>query len=132
MNFTLRSRQSLRDLSHQSPSTHIILLLLLLTVIRGGNFVGMKVSLKGLTPLLAAGLRNLIGSFALVGYAAAMRRELMRYSRIQISVMILLGGLLALNFALVYAGLTHTTASRAAILLNAQPLLVAFSRLVFY
>ena len=113
------------NLPHNAPSARIILLLLLLTAIRGGNFVAMKVSLQGLTPLLAAGLRNGIGSIALVGFAVAMRRELVKYSRLQVAGMAALGILLALNFAIVYVGLTKTTASRAAILLNAQPLFVA-------
>ena len=85
----------------------------------------MKVSLRGLTPLLAAGIRNGLGSIALVSFAIAMRRELLKYTRAQLAGMVVLGTLLALNFVIVYAGLTKTTASRAAILLNAQPLFVA-------
>lgn len=108
----------------------IIILLLSLAVIRGLNFSAIKISLTGLTPLLSSGWRNATASVALLGYALAMKRPLWPPADTR-HKLLGMGGLFTLNFLIVYTAMNHTTASRAAILLNSQPLAVALLARIF-
>ena len=110
----------------KSPPLDIaaMLFLLFLCLIRGGNFIAIKVSLSGLKPLLSSGGRNFIAASVLIFYVWCMRRQF-RYPRQQVVILLFMGVVLAANFAIVYSGMQYTTASRSSIILNAQPLFVA-------
>lgn len=101
------------------------LLLLLMTVIWGSNFIAIKYSLVDLHPLAFNGLRFTIASITLLIAALAMGYNL-RVSRAD--ALKLLGfGILANAFyqSLFIMGLAHTRTGNAALILSTTPLFTA-------
>ncbi|MEZ0300706.1 MAG: EamA family transporter, partial [Hyphomicrobiaceae bacterium] len=91
----------------------------------GLNQVAIKIASAGIAPVLQAGLRSLLAC-ALVFAWAAMRGVRLFERDGTLWAGIGAGVLFALEFLTLYTGLSHTTASRAVILLYASPFVVAF------
>ncbi|RTL72081.1 MAG: DMT family transporter [Hyphomicrobiales bacterium] len=90
----------------------------------GGGQVTIKIANAGISPVLQAGLRSLL-SGALV-FAWAMSRGIPMFERDRTFWPgVLVGALFGTEFALLYAGLNLTTASRGVVLLYSAPFVVA-------
>jgi len=90
----------------------------------GGAIVAIKVSLSGVPPLSAAGIRFTLASLTLLGLERARGRGLGLHARVRGPVL-LLGLLLVVQHALFNLGLRLTTAGRASVFLYTQPVFVA-------
>jgi drug/metabolite transporter (DMT)-like permease len=99
-------------------------LLMACCVAWGANQVAIKVSLRGLSPVLGAGLRSLVaGGLLLLWCWARGQRPVQRDGTARYGALI--GVMFAAEFALLYAGLRFTTASRSVIFIYAAPFFVA-------
>ncbi len=101
-----------------------VLLLIMVSIIWGGNMVSIKISNQGIPPILAAAARSLLASLALWAYARAKGEDvLLRGPDVKHGIVI--GILFGLDFLFLYWGPAYTTASRAIIFLYTHPLWVA-------
>jgi drug/metabolite transporter (DMT)-like permease len=98
-------------------------MLVLLCALWGFNQVTIKLAAPAVPPAMQAGLRSLVAVVLLLGW--------MRLRRIPLPGEagawrpgLLAGSLFSLEFALLYAGLAHTSASRAVIFLYTAPFVV--------
>jgi drug/metabolite transporter (DMT)-like permease len=114
----------------QAPSRHsaldgtAVVLLLVICVLLAIGQVAIKVANTGISPLLQAGLRSfaaaaIVGGVALVRGVPLFRRDGILWPAL------LAGFFFAVEFALLYPGLAHTTAAHAVILLYTSPFVVA-------
>ncbi|MCP4686836.1 MAG: DMT family transporter [Desulfobacterales bacterium] len=96
-----------------------------LCVLFGGNVVAIKVSLTGLGPFTAAGMRFSLAALALFIWAAVTRRPL----KIPLSHahrLLALCVVFFIQLSMFYIGISKTNATHAAILLNMQPFFIMF------
>jgi drug/metabolite transporter (DMT)-like permease len=101
-----------------------VLLLIMVSIIWGGNMVSIKISNQGIPPILAAAARSLLASLALWAYARAKGEDVfLRGPDVKHGIVI--GILFGLDFLFLYWGPAYTTASRAIIFLYTHPLWVA-------
>lgn len=113
-------------MSHAGLPRGAVLVLLVLCLLWGGNMVAIKVSVAGVAPIFAAGLRSAVAAACVwlwmwarkVPLLPPGRRDLLRHG-------IIVGVLFGLEFGFIYLGLRYTLASRSAILLYTHPFFVA-------
>lgn len=99
-------------------------MMLLLCTVWGLNQVAVKLTNIGISPLLGAGLRSLAA--ALLVWAWSTARGVKLFERDGSLIPGVAAGLLfALEFAAIFIGLNHTTASRAVVFLYCAPFFVA-------
>jgi drug/metabolite transporter (DMT)-like permease len=122
-------REELRIVNRSSADVGTIpltgvLLLIMVSIIWGGNMVSIKISNQGIPPILAAAARSLLASVALWAYARAKGEDVfLRGPDVKHGIVI--GILFGLDFLFLYWGPAYTTASRAIIFLYTHPLWVA-------
>jgi drug/metabolite transporter (DMT)-like permease len=111
-----------------NSSRHIpltgVLVLVLLSLLWGGNMVSIKVSNQGIPPILAAALRSVAASCLLWFYAMTQTQQVFLRGK-DLGHGIAIGFLFGLEFLLLYWGIAFTDASRAIIFLYTHPLWVA-------
>lgn len=107
-----------------------LLLLVLVSLIWGGNMVSIKVSNEGVPPILAATIRSLIASILLWAYAFILGKEVL-FSRQDLGHAFAIGTLFGLDFLFLYWGAAYTDASRAVIFLYTHPFWVAVAAHLF-
>lgn len=90
----------------------------------GVNQVAIKVANAGIAPVLQAGLRSLLACGLVFAWAALRRVRLFERDG-TLWAGLGAGILFSLEFLTMYVGLSHTTASRAVVLLYASPFVVA-------
>ena len=114
--------------SSQSHPSHIppagALLLLLVCLLWGGNFITIKVSNHGIGPLTAAAVRSAAASLLLWAFVA-LKGQKVWLNRDELKYGIIIGFLFGMDFLFLYWGLLFTNASRAVVFLYAHPLFVA-------
>ena len=99
-------------------------LMLLLCTVWGLNQVAVKLTNAGISPLLGAGLRSLGAGLLVWAWSAA--RGIRLFERDGSLIAGIAAGLLfAFEFAALFVGLNHTTASRAVVFLYCAPFFVA-------
>jgi drug/metabolite transporter (DMT)-like permease len=99
-------------------------LMLLLCTVWGLNQVAVKLTNAGISPILGAGLRSLGAGLLVWTWSAA--RGIRLFARDGSLIDGVAAGLLfALEFAALFVGLNHTTASRAVVFLYCAPFFVA-------
>ena len=103
-----------------SPSLGTVAYLVFLCTLWGGNMVAMKISLEGVPPLSAAGLRFLLGSLTLLLFALARRVPLSVEPALW-PHLFALGGLFVAQHGIFYLGLNLTSASRSVVFMFTQP-----------
>lgn len=103
-----------------SPSPATVLYILSLCALWGGNMVAMKVGLRGVPPLSAAGFRFLLASLSVLTFAL-LRRVRLRVDRGLWPHLLALGALFVLQHSVFFLGLRLTSASRSAVFLFTQP-----------
>ncbi len=98
------------------------------TMIWGGTFVAGRFLASGLSPLLAASLRFLLASLALLGFMALARIPLARPSFRQLGQLALLGffGIFFYNLCF-FLGLQQINASRASLIVALNPAVIALA-----
>lgn len=90
----------------------------------GLHQVAIKVSIEGLSPLFAAGMRSVVAACLILIWCCYRRIPLFeRDGTFWAGVVV--GTLFALDFATMYIGLDNTTASRGVIFLYTMPIFVA-------
>ncbi len=101
-----------------------VLLMVLLCVLWGGNMVAIKVSIREIPPLFAAGLRSLIAG-CLVAILMVVRGMPLFTSKKAALHGLVVGILFGSEFACIYLGMKFTLATRTSILLYTHPFIVA-------
>ncbi|MGE0765852.1 MAG: DMT family transporter [Hyphomicrobiaceae bacterium] len=109
---------------HDALDGFAIALLLVMCICLAVGQVAIKVANAGISPLMQAGLRSAAAAALLGGLAAARGTSLWVLDR-TLWPGLLVSILFALEFALLYPGLQHTTAAHAVILLYTSPFVVA-------
>ncbi|MGB6065971.1 MAG: DMT family transporter [Desulfomonilaceae bacterium] len=109
--------------SHHIPLTGVMVLVLL-SILWGGNMVSIKVSNQGVPPILAAAVRSVVATFLLSLYARTQTQRLF-FPWKDLGHGIAIGFLFGAEFLLLYWGTEFTNASRAIIFLYTHPLWVA-------
>jgi drug/metabolite transporter (DMT)-like permease len=112
-----------KESSHAIPLSGV-LLLILVSLLWGGNMVSIKVSNQGIPPILAATLRSIVASALLWAYAR-LNGERVLLERADFPHGLAIGTLFGLEFLFLYWGPAFTDASRAIIFLYTTPLWVA-------
>lgn len=106
--------------SRTPPGAATFALMILLCAIWGFQQVTIKIAIEGISPVLQCALRSLVGLILLTGWARWRGLPLLdRDGTLRLGL--LAGFLFALEFALIYAGLAHTTASRMIVFLYTAP-----------
>ena len=103
----------------------VFLFVMLLALLWGANIVAIKISLDGVPPFAAAGLRFVIALPLVCGWAFFRRIRILP-SRAEAPRLLLLGLVFAVQIALINLGTNRTLAARASVFLNAYPVYVAF------
>ena len=104
--------------------TKVILFVLFLAMLWGGNAVSLKIGLQKFAPLASAGLRFLIGLFLIAGWGLSHGISLKPQPR-EYLPLFLIGLLFTIQIACFNWGTNLTRASRAVVMINTYPLFVA-------
>jgi drug/metabolite transporter (DMT)-like permease len=91
----------------------------------GANAVAIKISVSGLGPFTAAGIRFLIASLVIFAWARVTGRSF-HVHRKQIFPMLVLFLFFFSQISFLYLGISRTNASRAVLISNLQPFFVLF------
>ena len=105
-------------------------IILLLTLLWGLNYPAIKVSNVGFAPIFNALLRSIVASVLGVAYCVSIKNPLF-HRDVRLFHGFVVGMLFGLEFVCVYLGLLYTNASRAAILVNFSPFVVALGAYLF-
>lgn len=102
-----------------------VLLAAFLSAAFGANAVAIKISVSGIGPFTAAGIRFLIASLVIFAWARATGRSF-HVPRDQVHSVFVLFLLFFSQISLLYLGISKTNASRAVLISNLQPFFVLF------
>lgn len=102
-----------------------VFLAVFLSAAFGVNAVAIKISVSGIGPFTAAGIRFLIASLVIFAWARATGRSF-HVRRDQVCPVFLLFLLFFSQISLLYLGISKTNASRAVLISNLQPFFVLF------
>jgi len=91
----------------------------------GANAIAIKISVSGIGPFTAAGIRFLIASLAIFVWARATGRSF-QVHRNQIYPLLVIFLIFFFQISLFYLGISRTNASRAVLISNLQPFFVLF------
>lgn len=105
-------------------------IILLLTLLWGFNYPAIKVSNIGFSPIFNSLLRSIVASFLGIIYCISIKQPLF-HRDIRFFHGFVVGMLFGLEFVCIYLGLLYTNASRAAILVNFAPFVVAIGAFLF-
>lgn len=106
--------------ARHSPGLPAFALMLMLCLIWGFQQITIKIAIDGVSPMLQSGLRSLIGLTLLTLWARWRGQPLFaRDGTLRIGLLV--GTLFALEFAFIYIGMAHTTASRMIVFLYTAP-----------
>ena len=112
-----------------APAKHIWAALLVIYVVWGSTYLGIKVAVETMPPLLAAGSRFLTAG-ALLAVILAFRGTSLRISRRELGASAIAGGLLlGLGVGLVHVAETRIDSSIAAMIAGTVPLQIILMRL---
>ncbi len=89
----------------------------------GANAVAIKMSLLGIGPFTAAGLRLTMASVAILLWARSTGRTL-RVDKEQVRTLVVMSLLFTIQLSLLYLGISRTNASRATLIINIDPFLI--------
>ncbi|HEY5872645.1 MAG TPA: EamA family transporter [Gaiellaceae bacterium] len=113
-----------------APAKHVWIALLVVYVVWGSTYFGIKVAVETIPPLLAAGSRFLVAALLLAAILA-WRRTSLRVTRAEIVASAIAGGLLlGLGVGLVHVAETRIDSSVAAIIAGTVPLQIIGLRLI--
>jgi len=107
-----------------------VFLAVFLSAAFGANAVAIKISVSGIGPFTAAGIRFLIACLVIFAWARATGRSF-HMSRDQVYPVFLLFLIFFSQISLLYLGISKTNASRAVLISNLQPFFVLFLAHIF-
>lgn len=102
----------------------VVLAVLLVACLWGGNAVAMKVALKYMPPLILAGLRFALGALVISIWGKLNNIDL-RIRKHELTSLILLSLLFSAQISTFNFGTKYTTAGRSSVLINVNPFLIA-------
>jgi len=117
----------------QNPDVHenqnnitpkVLLLVLLVALLWGGNAVAMKVALRDMPPIFLAGLRFAFGAL-IIWFWTKFKNIDVKIHRQDIFSLIILSLLFAAQICTFNLGTKYTTAGRSSVLINVNPFLIA-------
>jgi len=112
--------------SHEKEWTlSSVCLAVFLSAAFGANAVAIKISVSGIGPFTAAGIRFLIASLVIFAWARATGRSLLVH-RNQVYPLMVLSLVFFFQISFLYLGISRTNASRAVLISNLQPFFVLF------
>lgn len=117
-------------MSHPRLPFGAVALLLLLTLIWGGNMASIKIGARGVSPIFMAGIRSVVASALLFGWMRLRAVPTFPSRRILLHGLAV-GLLFGSEFACIYLGLKFTYASRAYVFLYCHPFVVALGAHLF-
>lgn len=106
------------------------LTLLVLTLLWGLNYIAVKISNEGLSPVFTTFLRSSIASFCGILYCLFLKKTLF-HRNILLLHGLAVGILFGVEFVCLYLGLLYTDASRAVILVYLSPFVVSIGAHIF-
>jgi drug/metabolite transporter (DMT)-like permease len=113
-----------------APAKHVWIALAVVYVVWGSTYLGIKVAVETIPPLLAAGSRFLVASLLLAGILA-WRRTSLRITRAELGASLVVGTLLlGLGVGLVHVAETRIDSSVAAMIAGTVPLQIIVLRLL--
>ena len=113
-----------------APARHVWVALLIVYVVWGSTYFGIKIAVDTIPPLLAAGTRFLTAA-VLLGSILALRGTSLRITRAQLGASAIAGGLLlGLGVGLVHVAETRIDSSVAAMIAGTVPLQIIGWRLL--
>src|SRR4030067_1108558 len=101
-----------------------VLIMLILNSLWGFNYIAVKYSIQGLSPIFTSALRSIIASICGIIYCVG-RREKLFHTDIRLFHGFIVGLLFGVEFACIYVGLLYTDAARSIIFVNTSPFIVA-------
>ena len=111
--------------SERKPADALaVSMMIVLCMCWGFNQIAIKVAAAGISPIMQAGLRSIIATVLLLGWAQLRRIPLFGRDG-TLGGGMAAGALFAAEFVFIYAGLAHTTASRMVVFLYLAPCLTA-------
>ena len=116
--------QKTQSIQIERAAANIIALVLLLALLWGGNTVFLKVSLKDIPPLAAAGFRFSLGMLVILLWAAIHRIPL-KPPKGEFWSLLFLSAVFTMQIGLFNLGTKFTYASHATILINTHPFFTA-------
>jgi drug/metabolite transporter (DMT)-like permease len=99
-------------------------MMIVLCMCWGLQQIAIKVAVAGISPIMQAGLRSIIATAVLLAWARLRRIRLLAPDG-TLAIGMMAGALFAAEFVFIYAGLTHTTASRMVVFVYFAPCLTA-------
>jgi drug/metabolite transporter (DMT)-like permease len=102
----------------------VIPLVLLVALLWGGNAVAMKVALKYMPPLILAGIRFAVGAI-IIWFWTKFKHIDIKLQKQDIIGLVWLSLMFAAQICAFNIGAKYTTASRASVLINVNPFLIA-------
>ena len=102
-----------------------VCLALFLSAAFGANAVAIKISVSGIGPFTAAGIRFLIASLVIFAWARATGRSF-QVRQDQVYPLLVIFLIFFFQISLFYLGISKTNASRAVLISNLQPFFVLF------
>ena len=112
-------------MTEDSIPVRTTLFVLLLAGLWGGNVIAIKIGLRGIPPLAAAGIRFGI-ALPLIAIWARMRRISLRPRGGEMIPLLLIGLIFTVQIAILNWGTRLTLAGRATVILHTYPVFVAF------
>jgi len=103
---------------------------MLMCAIFGANIVAIKISLRGMGPLTAAGIRFALAAVAIAAWAIVTRRSF-ALKKGQLGQLGILSAVFLFQMMSFYTGVKHTAASRGILLANLQPFIVLILAHIF-
>lgn len=114
----------------QKLSLKVSLILILLCASWGIQYVAVKITNTGISPVLQGGLRSAFAAVLLIAWMLYKKEPFFEKDRSLVPGL-LLGLLFSFEFILVYLGISYTNASRAAIFLYTSPFFVVIGAQFF-
>ena len=102
------------------PDAKVIVLVLVLASLWGGNSVSIKIGLEDIPPLALAGFRFLLGLIAITVWSLSQGIRI-RLNRGELLPLIFLSAIFFLQIITLHVGTRFTLASRSTILINTHP-----------
>ena len=113
-----------------APAKHVWVALLVVYVVWGSTYLGIKIAVETIPPLLAAGSRFFVAS-ALLAAILVLRGASLRVTRAELRACAIAGGLLlGLGVGLVHVAETRIDSSIAAMIAGTVPLQIILLRVV--
>lgn len=111
------------NLQNNDITPKVVLAVLLVACLWGGNAVAMKVALRYMPPLILAGIRFALGAIIIWIWGRFNKIDF-RIQKAELSSLILLSLLFSAQICTFNFGTKYTTAGRSSVLINVSPFLI--------